>query len=57
MQQYNRPPPVPLPGQQQRQNLGRPLPRPLVVGGGPVLGALYHDHDVTTMSGDRMEAS
>jgi hypothetical protein len=48
---------VPLPRQQQRQKLGRPLPQPLVVGGGPVLGALYHDHDVTTMSGDRMEAS
>jgi hypothetical protein len=29
----------------------------LVVGGGPVLGALYHDHSVATMSGDRMEAS
>jgi ABA responsive element binding factor len=54
-EQYNPPPPVPLPGQ-QRHNVGRPLPRPLGVGAGPVLDALYHDHGVAAMSGRKRAA-
>uniref|UniRef100_A0ACD5WYJ7 Uncharacterized protein n=1 Tax=Avena sativa TaxID=4498 RepID=A0ACD5WYJ7_AVESA len=51
--QYNPPPPVP---EQRRHDVGRPLPRPLGVGAGPVLDALYHDHDGATMSGRKRAA-
>lgn len=53
-EQYN--PPAPVPGQQRHSNVGRPLPRPLGVGAGPVLDALYHDHDGATMSGRKRVA-
>ncbi|KAF7049140.1 hypothetical protein CFC21_057733 [Triticum aestivum] len=55
-EQYN--PPAPVPGQQRHNNVGRPLPRPLGVGAGPVLDALYHDHDHdgATMSGQKRAA-
>ncbi|CAM0872977.1 unnamed protein product [Alopecurus aequalis] len=43
----------PVPGQ-QRHSIGRPLLRPLGVGAGPVLDALYHD--VATMSGRKRAA-
>uniref|UniRef100_A0ACD5YG29 Uncharacterized protein n=1 Tax=Avena sativa TaxID=4498 RepID=A0ACD5YG29_AVESA len=52
--QYNPPPPVP---EQRRHDVGRPLPRPLGVGAGPVLDALYQDHDGTTMSGRKRAAA
>lgn len=56
-QQYNPPPPVPE--QQQRHSIGRPLPRPLGVGAGPVLlDALYHDHhDVAAAMSGRKRAA
>ncbi|KAM3228808.1 hypothetical protein ACQJBY_060025 [Aegilops geniculata] len=55
-EQYNPPAPVPVPGQQRHNNVGRPLPRPLGVGAGPVLDALYHDHDGAAMSGQKRAA-
>ncbi|KAK1650483.1 hypothetical protein QYE76_068288 [Lolium multiflorum] len=56
-EQYNPPPPVPE--QQQRHSIGRPLPRPLGVGAGPVLlDALYHDHhDVAAAMSGRKRAA
>ncbi|KAM0875263.1 hypothetical protein ACQ4PT_036947 [Festuca glaucescens] len=53
-EQYNPPPPVP---EQQRHSIGRPLPRPLGVGAGPVLDALYHDHDVAAAMSGRKRAA
>lgn len=47
--------PPPVPGQQRHNNIGRPLPRPLGAGAGPVLDALYHDG--TTMSGRKRAAA
>ncbi|KAM3061823.1 hypothetical protein ACUV84_004882 [Puccinellia chinampoensis] len=53
-EQYNPPPP---PSPVQRHSIGRPMPRPLGVGAGPVLDALlYHDHDGASMSGRKRAA-